>query len=96
MVHRVCPCASGQPYERCCEPLHLEPGTAPTAQRLMRSRYSAFHEGKVDYLIATLHPSRRQVTDREDLVRVVSTTTWTGLRILAVDWAPVYPRRRTR
>ena len=51
----------------------------------MRSRYSAFHEGKIDYLIATLHPSKRQVTDRETLGRVVATTTWSGLRILAVD-----------
>lgn len=51
----------------------------------MRSRYSAFHEGKIDYLIATLHPSKRQATDRESLARTVSTTTWTGLRILAVE-----------
>lgn len=51
----------------------------------MRSRYSAFCEGKIDYLIATLHPSKRQVTDREALARSVSTTRWTGLRILAVD-----------
>ncbi len=51
----------------------------------MRSRYSAFHEGEIDYLIATLHPSKRQATDRESLARTVSTTTWTGLRILAVE-----------
>ncbi len=51
----------------------------------MRSRYSAFHEGKIDYLMASSHPSRRQVTDRENLTRIVSTTTWIGLRVLAVE-----------
>ncbi len=85
MPHRACPCASGQLYDSCCEPFHLDLGSAPTAERLMRSRYSAFHEGKIDYLIATLHASKRQLTDRDDLARVVSTTTWTGLRVLAVD-----------
>lgn len=51
----------------------------------MRSRYSAFHLGKIDYLIATLHPSKRQITDRESLAQTLSTTTWIGLRILATD-----------
>ncbi len=51
----------------------------------MRSRYSAFHQGKIDYLIATSHPSTRRVTDRETFARTVSNTTWTGLRVLAVD-----------
>ncbi|MBX3602698.1 MAG: SEC-C domain-containing protein [Rubrivivax sp.] len=56
-----CPCGSGQPYPACCGrfhagPLHLQ---APDAEALMRSRYSAFVRGDVDYLLATWHPSTR-------------------------------------
>ena len=54
-----CPCLSGLPYEECCGPLHLGTATAPTAERLMRSRYSAFAVGDTAYLLASWHPSSR-------------------------------------
>src|SRR5690606_1160840 len=38
---------------------HRGPETAPTAERLMRSRYSAFAVGDIAYLLATHHPSTR-------------------------------------
>lgn len=45
-------------YGACCGPLHSgEP--APTAERLMRSRYSAFALGLTDYLLQSWHPSTR-------------------------------------
>jgi SEC-C motif-containing protein len=48
-------------YANCCGryhagPLHLQ---APTAEALMRSRYSAFVLGLTDYLLATWHASTR-------------------------------------
>jgi len=59
-----CPCrtaADALPYAACCAryhtgPLHLQ---APTAEALMRSRYSAFVLDLTDYLLATWHPSTR-------------------------------------
>jgi SEC-C motif-containing protein len=54
-----CPCLSGETYGSCCEPLHLGVTAAPTATRLMRSRYSAFAVGDADYLLATWHPATR-------------------------------------
>lgn len=56
-----CPCGPGEPYGRCCGPLHAGEA-APTAERLMRSRYSAFALGIADYLLATWHPSTRPPT----------------------------------
>jgi SEC-C motif-containing protein len=61
----LCPCGSGQPYAACCGPHHqaLEPGApaggvhAATPEALMRSRYSAYVLGLIDYLLATWHPS---------------------------------------
>lgn len=54
-----CPCLSGLPYTECCGPLHSGASTAPTAERLMRSRYSAFALGDSAYLLSTWHPSTR-------------------------------------
>lgn len=51
----LCPCHSGISYEVCCKPFH--DGLPPeTAVQLMRSRYSAFALGLVDYIIKTTHP----------------------------------------
>ncbi|MBF4589315.1 YchJ family protein [Curtobacterium sp. VKM Ac-1395] len=53
-----CPCLSGNPYDECCGPLHAG-AAAPTAERLMRSRFSAFALGLPQYLLDSWHPSTR-------------------------------------
>jgi SEC-C motif-containing protein len=58
--HAPCPCESGEPYASCCGQWHagLHEGLhAPTPEALMRSRYSAYVLGLIDYLLATWHPS---------------------------------------
>jgi SEC-C motif-containing protein len=52
-----CPCGAGRPYDDCCGRYHRGDAHAPTAEALMRSRYSAFAVGDVDYLRDTWHPS---------------------------------------
>ena len=59
-----CPCRSEEDdppaYAACCQPWHegLAQGVhAPTPEALMRSRYSAYAVGLIDYLLATWHPS---------------------------------------
>lgn len=54
-----CPCGSGETYDNCCEPLHRGSSTAPTAERLMRSRFSAFAVGDSAYLLRSWHPDTR-------------------------------------
>ena len=59
-----CPCGRTTPKGQalsladCCGPLHVGLA-APDAERLMRSRYSAFVLGNVPYLLATWHSSQR-------------------------------------
>lgn len=55
---RLCPCGRGASYDECCGPMHAG-ATAPTAERLMRSRYSAFVLGIERYLLDSWHPSTR-------------------------------------
>jgi len=54
-----CPCLSGETYGECCGRFHSGEAFAPTAERLMRSRYSAYATGKQDYVAATWHPTTR-------------------------------------
>jgi SEC-C motif-containing protein len=58
---RDCPCRSGLRYPACCAPFHRGESEAPTCEKLMRSRFSAFAIGLGDYLVRTLadeHPDR--------------------------------------
>jgi SEC-C motif-containing protein len=55
----TCPCGSNKYFADCCA-LYLESNqTAPTAEALMRSRYSAYTLLREDYLLITWHPSTR-------------------------------------
>jgi len=55
-----CPCGSDLPYAQCCGVWHhgLAVGQhAPTPEALMRSRYSAYVLGELQYLLDTWHAS---------------------------------------
>jgi SEC-C motif domain protein len=54
-----CPCLSGETFGECCAPLILGKRHAPTAERLMRSRYTSFAIGDTRYLLATWDPATR-------------------------------------
>jgi len=56
-----CPCGTQRSYADCCGRWHAGAGhlRAPTAEALMRSRYSAYVLGKLDYVLATWHPQTR-------------------------------------
>ena len=56
-----CPCGSALDCDACCGRWHAGPQhlQAPSAEALMRSRYSAFVLGRGDYLRDTWHPRTR-------------------------------------
>ena len=54
-----CPCGLPATYGECCGRFHSGEATAPTAELLMRSRYSAFVAHNDAYLLRTWHPSTR-------------------------------------
>ena len=71
-----CPCGSGAAYGTCCGPLH-DGESAPTAEALMRSRYSAFATGRLDYVFRTWHPRTRPID-----LSPTPAVAWVGLEIL--------------
>ncbi|WP_328382042.1 YchJ family metal-binding protein [Streptomyces sp. NBC_00400] len=72
-----CPCGRTEAYGDCCAPFHQGSATAPTAERLMRSRYSAFAVGDTGYLLRTWHP-----TTRPGSLDLEPDRRWSGLDIL--------------
>ena len=89
-----CPCGRTtskgqvQALDDCCGPLHAGQA-APDAERLMRSRYSAFVLGDVPYLLSTWHSTQRPAE-----LTLETGGKWLGLeikqhRVTGVDTAEV-------
>ena len=55
----LCPCGSAENFLGCCGRFLDGGATTPTAEALMRSRYTAYTLQREDYLLATWHPSTR-------------------------------------
>jgi SEC-C motif-containing protein len=72
-----CPCDSGRAYAACCGPYLDGDVPAPTAEAMMRSRYSAYVARREDYLLATWHPATRPTH-----VVLDPPAKWLGLRVL--------------
>lgn len=76
----LCPCGSTQPYAACCGRFIDTPGQpAPTAEALMRSRYTAYAQGQEAYLLATWQEATRPST--LDLTDDAAVVKWLGLEI---------------
>jgi SEC-C motif-containing protein len=81
----LCPCESGKQYNACCEPYHLGLA-APTAEALMRSRYTAFVLMLEEYLLKTWHPNTRpSALDLAEDAKGSSLTKWLGLQVKCAE-----------
>ena len=78
----ACACGRASTYTDCCGRWHAGPEhlRAPTAEALMRSRYSAFVHQLGPYLLDTWHPSTRPAR----LHAFDPALRWLGLTIKAV------------
>lgn len=77
----ACPCGTGLAYSACCGRWHegAQYLQAPTAEALMRSRYTAFVQDRLDYLLQTWHPDTRPGA----LEPNPPGRKWLGLRVIA-------------
>ncbi len=74
----ACPCGSGASLARCCGPIVSGERVAPTAERLMRSRFTAFALADEAHLLRSWHPSTRPAS-----IGFVLGQRWTELEVLA-------------
>ena len=77
-MSNLCVCDSGQPYADCCQPI-LTGAPAPSAEALMRSRFTAYVEGDTNYLLKSWH-----ATTRPPAIELNPKQKWLGLKIKAV------------
>lgn len=78
-----CPCGSGKPYADCCGAIIEGRIDAPTAESLMRSRYTAFTLANADYLMKSWHSKTRNIKEKEAVRRWAKSVKWVKLEILS-------------
>ena len=78
-----CYCGNNVSFENCCEPYIKGIANAPTAETLMRSRYSAFATAAADYLVNTTHISKKRFHNKRDILAWSQTNKWLKLEVLA-------------
>ena len=76
-----CPCGTGRDEAACCGPYLAGTAAAPTALALMRSRYTAYVRGAIDYLVET----HATPPDRAAIAARARDTVWRGLEIVASE-----------
>jgi SEC-C motif-containing protein len=79
-----CPCGSGLSFETCCEPI-INGAKAPTAEALMRSRYTAYVKRSIDHLGRSLSEEQRKDFAPEDAKNWAEKSEWLGLKILRTE-----------
>jgi SEC-C motif-containing protein len=78
-----CHCGSELPFEQCCQSI-INGAPAPTAEALMRARYSAYVVGDINFLNSSLAPDERHDFDLEQAKAWSENSKWLGLTIHAV------------
>ena len=81
-----CPCGALEEtkltYGECCGRLHAGIEKPKTAEELLRSRYSAFVTGDIDYVIRTTHSKMVSEIKRDEIETWSKNSTWHGLRVM--------------
>ncbi len=80
----TCPCCSGVDFEACCGPYLNGDAKPPTAEALMRSRYTAYANGNIDYIRKTTHNSALPEFDEDAARKWSKESSWQGLEIISV------------
>jgi SEC-C motif-containing protein len=80
-----CPCGTGRDYAACCGRYIDGEASAPTAEALMRSRYTAYTRANIDYVAETHDPATRASHDAEGARAWAEGSQWLGLEILATE-----------
>ncbi|MBA4136964.1 MAG: hypothetical protein C0518_06575 [Opitutus sp.] len=80
----LCPCGSGLDLDVCCGPI-LAGAPAPTAEALMRSRYTAHVQHDLKHLERTLSADQRKTFDAAAAKKWAEGSEWLGLTIARTE-----------
>ena len=77
-----CYCGSGNFFDNCCQPYIKGVITVPTAEALMRSRYSAYAVHDANYLWQTTAPKERRHHSKASILEWAKSNRWLKLEVL--------------
>lgn len=80
----LCPCGSQNELAECCGPI-IEGSPTPSAEALLRSRYTAFVTRQLDHVERTHAPEIREDFNRAEAERMAEECEWKGLEIRSVS-----------
>lgn len=81
----LCPCGSQNTYERCCG-LYLDSHELPqTPEQLMRSRYTAYSLGKIDYIKCTMKGKALIGFNEFEAAQWAKSVKWLDLTVIKSD-----------
>ncbi len=82
---KACPCGSGRSYDDCCGPYIAGKKPAPTAEALMRSRYTAYAVHAIDHIVNTCIRDGKHQIDVDQTRAWSERSEWKSLKILATS-----------
>jgi SEC-C motif-containing protein len=80
-----CLCGSNRNFDECCGPFIGGEKNAPTAEALMRSRYTAYTRQDIDYIARTLAPEALAGFDAREAKAWAAEVDWRGLKSLSTE-----------
>jgi len=78
----MCPCCSGKEFADCCQKFILKKDLPKLPVELMRSRYTSYALGEIDYIIETTIVEKQKDLDKKDLENWAKNLNWISLEIL--------------
>jgi SEC-C motif domain protein len=85
----LCPCRTMDShkidYNKCCEPFLENKSKAPTAESVMRARYSSYVVKKIDYIDETQITLDSETFDKEEALKWAESADWMGLEIVSIQ-----------
>jgi SEC-C motif-containing protein len=92
---RLCPCGSEKKYEECCKKYIEGTLLPPTAEILMRSRYTAYTIGEIDYILDTHDPETVSDVSIDSVLAWSGSSIWKGLEIIRTKGGKVRDKKGT-
>lgn len=82
MKHQICPCGTGKHYDNCCGAFIEKQNLPATPEELMRSRYTAYSQANIDYIVATMTSPASDDFDKEEARQWATKIAWLKLEVL--------------
>jgi SEC-C motif-containing protein len=80
-----CPCCSNKAYSECCAQFILGKQTPATPEELMRSRYTAYTQANIDYIVNTMKSPAADNYDYNSAYEWAKKVKWNRLKVINVS-----------